>query len=196
MIGRGWRGAAVGLLALALGCGYRLAGTGTNIPTTAHTVSIELFKNRSREKGLDVALQNAIEDEFRRRGTFEVVPLGEGDLVLKGTILRFWSNPIAFNGELVATQFQSNLLIALKLTERETGKVLYDNPALQETTDFGAVTGTVVSASPRFQDQTTNARDLVDLTNVQIGESRRRTAIDYLVVQVAHEVYLYTVEAF
>jgi hypothetical protein len=196
MIGRRWRCAAIGLLMLAPGCGYRLAGTGTNIPATAHTVSIDLFKNKSREKGLDVALQNAIEDEFRRRGTLAVVPEGEGDLVLKGTIIRFWSNPIAFNSTLVATQFQSNLLISLKLTERATGKVLYDNPALQESTDFGAVTGTVVSASPRFQDQTINARDLVNLTNVQIGESRRRTAIDYLVVQVAREVYLYTIEAF
>ena len=56
--------------------------------------------------------------------------------------------------------------------------------------------GTVVSASPRFQDQTINARDLVNLTNVQIGESRRRTAVDELVTQVAREVYLYSVEAF
>jgi len=196
MIGRRWHGAAIGLLTLTVGCGYRLAGTGTNIPGNAHTVSIELFKNQSNEKGLNVTLQNAIAEEFRRRGTFEVVPSGEGDLVLKGAILRFWSNPIAFNGELVATQFQSNLVVSLKLSERETGKVLYDNPALQETTDFGAVTGTVVSASPRFQDQPINARDLVNLTNVQIGESRRRTAINYLVGQVAHEVYLYTVEAF
>jgi hypothetical protein len=198
---RGWRAAALGLASLALvllvaGCGYRLAGTGTNVPANAHTISIALFKNRSREKGLDVALQNAVTEEFRRRGTLEVVTDTDGDLVLSGTIIRFWSNPIAFNGTLVATQFQSNLLISLKLTEHGTGRVLYDNPALQESTDFGAVTGTVVSASPRFQDQTINARDLVDLTNVQIGESRRRTAIDELVTKVAREVYLYSVEAF
>jgi hypothetical protein len=198
---RGGRVAALGLAALVLvslapGCGYRLAGTGTNVPETAHTISIAQFKNRSNEKTLGVALQNAIAEEFRRRGRLEVVTDSDGDLVLSGTIVRFWSNPIAFNGTLVATQFQSNLLISLKLTERATGRVLYDNPALQESTDFGAVTGTVVSASPRFQDQPINARDLVDLTNVQIGESRRRTAINELVVQVAREVYIYSVEAF
>jgi len=185
-----------GFAMLALGCGYRLAGTGTNVPPTARTVSIALFKNTAREKGLDVALQSAIEEEFRRRGTLEVIPDKEGDLVLSGTIIRYWSNPIAFNGTLVANQFQANLLVSLKLTERATGRVLYDNPALQESTDFGAVTGTVVSASPRFQDETINARDLVNLTNVQIGESRRRTAIDELVQQVARQVYLYSMEAF
>src|SRR5262249_15800646 len=142
------------------------------------------------------ALQSAIEEEFRRRGTLEVIPDKEGDLVLSGRIIRYWSNPIAFNGTLVAKQFQGNLGGSVKLTERATGRVLYDNPALQESTDFGAVTGTVVSASPRFQDETINARDLVNLTNVQIGESRRRTAIDELVQQVAREVYLYSMEPF
>jgi len=196
MTWRRWRMATLGLATLALGCGYRLAGTGTNVPPSARTISIALFKNQAREKGLDVALQGAIAEEFRRRGTLEVIPDKEGDLVLSGTIIRYWSNPIAFNGTLVANQFQANLLVSLKLTERSTGRVLYDNPALQESTDFGAVTGTTVSASPRFQDETINARDLVDLTNVQIGESRRRTAIDQLVSQVAHEVYLYSMEAF
>ena len=42
-------------------------------------------------------------------------------------------------------QFQGNLLVSLKLTERATGHVLYENPALQESTDFGAVSGTVVT---------------------------------------------------
>jgi hypothetical protein len=196
MIRRRWRTAAVGLAMFALGCGYRLAGTGTNVPPTARTISIKLFRNPSHEKGLEVALQNAIEEEFRRRGTLEVVPDPQGDLILSGTIRRFWSNPIAFSATLEATQFQSNLLIALKLTDRATGQVLYDNPALQESTDFGAVTGTVVSASPRFQDETINARDLMNMTNVEIGESRRRAALNDLVGQVAHEVYLYSVEAF
>ena len=54
----------------------------------------------------------------------------------------------------------------------------------------------MVTASPRFQDETLNARDLVNFTNVQIGESRRRTALQDLLGQVARDVYLYAVEAF
>ncbi len=194
---RPWgRGAVAGLMLLASGCGYRLAGTGTNVPTTARTISVELFKNGSREKGLEVDLQRAIEQEFRRRGDLEVVDEGEGDLVLTGSIRRFWSNPVAFSATLEAVQFQSNLLVSLKLTERATKRVLYQNAGLTETTDFGALTGTVVTASPRFQEDTINARDLVDFTNVQIGESRRRAALNQLVEQAARDVYLYSVEAF
>jgi hypothetical protein len=187
--------AVIGLLVM-LGCGYRLAGTGPNIPAAARTVSIELFKNNSREKGLEVDLQRALEQEFRRRGTLEVVTDGEGDVVLTGAIRRFWSVPVAFSATLNAVEFQSNLLISLKLTERATGRVLYENRALLESTDFGALTGTVVTASPRFQDDTINARDLVDFTNVQIGESRRRTALQDLMGQAAHDIYIYSVEAF
>jgi hypothetical protein len=193
--GRG-RAIALGLLIVSVGCGYRLAGRGTNVPATARTISIELFKNASREKGLEVELQRAIAEEFRRRAGLQVVADGEGDLVLSGTIRRFWSNPVAFSATLEAVEFQSNLLVSLKLTERATSRVLYQNPALEETTDFGALTGTVVTASPRFQEDPINARDLVDFTNVQIGESRRRTALQQLVEQAARTVYLYTVEAF
>jgi hypothetical protein len=182
--------------ALVAGCGYGLAGTGTNVPSTARSVSIELFKNHSREKGLEVAVQRAIEREFLRRGTLAVDAGGGGDLVLSGIIRRFWSVPVAFSGTLDAVEFQSNLLISVKLTERESGRVLYQNAGLIETTDFAAQSGTVVTASPHFQDDTLNARDLIDMTNVQLGESRRQTALDDLLGQVGRDVYLYALEAF
>jgi hypothetical protein len=143
-----------------------------------------------------VDLQRAIEEEFRRRGQLVVVDEGEGDLVLSGAIRRFWSIPVAFSATLEAVEFQSNLLVSLRLTERATGRVLYENRALQETTDFGALTGTVVTASPRFQDDPINARDIATFTNVQIGESRRHVALQDLVAQTARDVYLHTVEAF
>jgi Lipopolysaccharide-assembly len=196
MTGRRGCAAVLAVATLVAGCGYRLAGTGTNVPSTARTISIEAFKNASREKGLEIELQRAIEQEFRRRGDLEVVDPGEGDLVLTGSIRRFWSNPVAFSATLEAVQFQSNLLVSLKLSERASKKVLYQNAGLTETTDFGALTGTVVAASPRFQEDTINARDLVNFTNVQIGESRRRAALSLLIEQTARDIYVYTVEAF
>ena len=62
--------------------------------------------------------------------------------------------------------------------------------------DFGSVTGIVVTASPRFQEGTIDARDLVNMTNVQISEVRRQTSLHELVNQMASDVYLQAVEAF
>ena len=188
--------AALGLAMLGAGCGYHFAGTGPNVPTSARTISIALFNNRTREKGLDVELQRALEEEFRRRGMLTVVRDTDSDLVLSGTIRRFTTVPVAYSATGEAVAYQGYLQVSLKLTQRVGGHVLYENPELVETLDFGSVTGIVVTASPRFQEGTIDARDLVNMTNVQISEVRRDTSLHELVNLLARDAYLQSVEAF
>jgi hypothetical protein len=185
------------LAALALtGCGYHLAGTGAAVPEGARTIRLELFTNHTREAGLEVRLHRAIEDEFRRQGTLRVVIDGDADLVLSGSIRRFTSIPVAFSATDEAVQYQGIMQVSLRLSERESGHVLFENKLLQESQDFGAVSGVVISSSPHFQRGTINARDLPDLTNVQIGETRRREAQDDLIGLLARDIYLQTMEGF
>jgi len=186
---------ALALLVLA-SCGYRLAGTRADLPPTAHTVSVRRFDNHTREVGLDVHLQRAIEDEFRRHGTLSVVPEPEGDLVLSGAIRRFVTVPVAFSGTDEAVQYQGVILVSLRLTERASGRVIQETKALQESQDFGAVSGVVISSSPHFQRGTIDARDLANLSNIQIGEARRREALRDLLDRVAQDVYLQAMEGF
>lgn len=183
----------VGLLG---GCGYHLAGGGPNLPPSARTVSIEVFTNRTREHGLEVPLRRAIEDEFRRRGGLEVVGDGAGDVRVSGTIRRFSTTPVAFSGTSEAVQFQGVLQIAFKVVEPASGHVLYENKLLQESLDFGAVSDVVVTTSPRFQRGTIDARDLAQMTNVQLGEARRRDTLDELIDVLARDVYLQSMEGF
>jgi len=189
------RAALLAVLALAA-CGYHLSGTGTTVPESARTIRIERFTNRTRETGLDVHLHRAVEDEFRRQGTLRVVTEGDADLVLSGTIRRFTSVPVAFSATDEAVQYQGIMQVSLRLTERESGHVLFENKLLQESQDFGAVSGVVISSSPHFQRGTINARDLPDLTNVQIGEARRREAQDDLIELLARDIYLQAMEGF
>jgi hypothetical protein len=185
------------VVALALaGCGYHLAGGGAGIPSGARTVGISLFANHSREHGLEVPLRRAIEEEFRRRGPLDVVPDGEADLVVSGTIRRFQTNPVAFVGTSEAVQYQGIVQIAFKLKERSTGRVIYENRLLQEALDFGAVSDVVVSTSPRFQRGTIDVRDLANMTNVQLGEARKRETLSELLDVLARDVYLQTMEGF
>ncbi len=192
------RQAVAGLLVAWLlgGCGYHLAGSGESMPKGAETITIRLFKNRTREKGLEVALQRSIEEEFRRRGPLTVQREPDGDLILSGSIRRFGSTPVAFAATDEAVQFQGVLQISFRLTERATKKVIYETKLLQETLDFGAVSGVVVSTSPRFQRGTIDARDLVDLQNAQLIEARRREALGDLLDLLARDVYLQSMEGF
>ena len=185
----------LGLLALATGCGYSLGGDTAALPDGVRTVSINRFHNHTREHGLEVRLQRAVEDEFRRRGTLKVVDK-DPDLVLSGDIRRFASVPVAFSATDEAVQYQGILQVSFRLTERATGRVVNDTPLLQATQDFGAVSGVVVTSSPNFQRGTIDSRDLVNLTNVQIGGARRRDALRGLLDLLAHDVYQRAVEGF
>jgi hypothetical protein len=184
------------LPALLAACGYRLAGTGGELPARARTVSVSLFRNNTREPGIEVALRRAIEEEFRRRGPLEVVSEPKGDLVVSGRIRRFQTTPVAFTGTSEAVQFQGIVQISFRLTERATGTVVYENQLLQESLDFGATSNVVVSSSPRFQRGTIDSRDLIQMNNVQLNESRRRETLGELLEILARDVYLQSMEGF
>ena len=184
---------ALALVVLAA-CGYRLAGTASNVPPAARTVSVR-FRNHTREPGLDVHLRRALEDEIRRRGTVQVVDDG-GDLTLDGDIRRFATIPVAFSAADEAVQYQGIMQVHFRLVERATGHVVFEQPLLQETQDFGAVGGVVIASSPHFQRGTMDARDLASLTNVQIGEARRHEAQRDLIVTLARDIYQQAMEGF
>jgi len=184
------------VLLVVAACGYHLAGSGPAIPAEAHTISIHLFRNHTRERGLQVPLRLAIEEEFRRQGTLRIVPEGEGDLELTGDIHRLASIPVAFSATDEAVQYQSTITIGMRLVQRATGRTIQDTPVLQESQDFGAESGVIITSSPHFQRGTMNARDLTDLTNVQLSETRRRAALRDLLDVLARDVYQHAMEGF
>jgi|SRR5262245_12356041 len=185
--------AALALLVLAA-CGYRITGTETNAPAGARTVSVN-FQNHTREHGLGVRLRRAIEDEIRRHGALSVVEK-DGDLVLDGDVRRLTTVPVAFSANDEAVQYQGVMTVRFRLVERATGRVVFDMPLLQESQDFGVVSGVVVASSPHFQRGTMDAHDLANLTNVQIGEARRHVAEHDLVDSTARDIYQQAMEGF
>ena len=182
------------LLLGLVGCGYRVTGTGGTIPATAHSITIALFDNHSREDGIEVHLRRALEDEFRRRGTLAVVGSG-GDLLLDGRINRVTTAPVTRIGRDQAVEYQGAINLKVTLKERATGRKLFSS-AVQETQDFGVVSGVVVASSPRFQRGLINPRDLPNLTSSQLTESRRATALEQLLDALARDVYLQAMEGF
>lgn len=190
----GVRRALLAFVVGAAGCGYGLAD-GTNLPPDARTISIRLFRNHSREPGLEVRFRQAVEDEFRRRGRLQIVDKG-ADLVLSGDIRTFASIPVASDTTDAALQYQAVMQIGIRLVERTSGKVIYKTRGFTQTQDFGAVNSVVITSSPSFQRGTVNARDLAQMTSVQIGEARRRDATRDLLDRAAREVYSQTMEGF
>jgi hypothetical protein len=186
---------AIGLWCLA-GCGYRLGTPGADLPADARTISIALFDNHTRERGLEVALRRALEEEFRRRGGVRVVPEPGGDIVLRGAIRQIGHLPVASRGRDEAVELQERISVSVRLVERGTGRVLTRASRLQEVVEYGVEPGALITTSPRFQSGQVDARDIATLSNVPLGEGRQATAQQELLGKLANDVYVVTMEGF
>jgi hypothetical protein len=187
--------AVVALLGLA-GCGYRLSPAGALLPAGTQSVSIALFENHTRDRGLEVDLRRAVEEEFRRRGGLRVVPEPGGDLLIDGTIRRLGDVPVASRGSDEAVELQQRISVSVRVTQRASGRVVLRSSRLAEVTEFGVEPGAIITTSPRFQSEPVDARDLANLSNVPLGEGRRSTAQREVLQKLAADVYAVTMEGF
>jgi Lipopolysaccharide-assembly len=123
--------ALVALLPVLLAsCAYRFAATDTALPKTIHTIAIPAFANLSTRYKLTDQLPELISREFLTRTRYKVVPdVDTADAVLRGAIITYAFYPTIFdpaNGR--AAYAELHVMLTVSLTERATGKVLFNRP--------------------------------------------------------------------
>lgn len=122
---------AAALAAGLAGCGYALVGTGRGIlPEGAKTVWVETFVNDTPRVGLEQRLTDAVLRELAGRARLE--PVGDraaADLEISGRILSYQVNPVRFDDQGRALEYEISVLTRVKLTERKTEKALFENPS-------------------------------------------------------------------
>ena len=113
-------------------CGYHVAGRGELLPKTAHTVAIPAFGNATIRYKLTDKLPEAITREFITRTRYRVVSdTNQADMILNGVVNSYSSYPVTFDPTTSrASTVETHVTMQLKLTERATGKVLFDRPRL------------------------------------------------------------------
>jgi hypothetical protein len=184
------------VLAAGGGCGYGLATPGARLPEGTRSVSIALFENHTRDRGLEVELRRALEEEFRRRGGLAVVPEPGGDVVVHGSIRRIGDTPVASRGSDEAVALQQRISVSVRVVQRASGTVVLQAPRVVEVTEFGVEPGAIITTSPHFQSEPVDARDIANLSNVPLGQGRRETAQRDLLQKLATDIYSATMEGF
>ena len=188
------------LLVLALsGCGYHLVGENVGLLEDVHSLSVGTLTNRSREHGLEKTLAFAMEREINERGHFHMEEdAAGGDAVISGTIRDVHVRPVAFDSNDQAVQYEIEMTVDLVLTRQRDGKVLWRVRGLRETDEYSASSTVVVTTSSQFQQSTLDAANLQNpqLTQIQLAETERRTAIARLLRQTARDIYNQMVENF
>jgi len=188
------------LLVLVLsGCGYHLVGESVGLPEDVHSLSVGTLTNRSREHGLEKTLAFAMEREIHERGHFRMEEdAAGGDAVISGTIRDVHVVPVAFDSNDQAVQYEIDMTVDLVLTRQRDGKVLWKVRGLRETDEYSASSAVVVTSSSQFQQATLDATNIQNpqLTQIQLAETERRTAIARLLRQTARDIYNQMVENF
>jgi hypothetical protein len=185
-------------LALLAGCGYGFAGRPAHLPPDARTIGVERFRNDSRQIGVELILQAALEDVISERGVLRVVPDESGALVLSGEVRAFTSisRPVAFSTNDRAVIYASSMVLDVRLKARD-GNVLWHRKGLVEASDAAVSSTTVVPSSPGFQQGNLSARDVTGLTNIQLAEDRlTEDVVRELVNEMARSIYSQMLEGF
>ena len=120
----GARVAAAGLLlALSVGCGYHLVGTSSNLAPSLQALYVAPLINQTARSEVDQRLTEQITQEWVRRGRFQLVSSGDkADAVLSGTVKSAVVNPVQFDQEGRATQYQLTVTIDIQLVDRTSEK--------------------------------------------------------------------------
>ena len=114
-------------------CGYHVSGKADLLPASIKTIAIPAWGNVTVRFKLADRLPAAIAREFNSRTRYRVVAdTNAADAILTGAVIGFNSYPTIFDpatGRAVGVQLIVNLQV--KLTERATGKVLYERPQFE-----------------------------------------------------------------
>ena len=96
------------LLPLILwGCGYQMAGRGASqLPPHLRTIAIPVFENNSEEPTIQRPFTETLRKAFITDGRLRLVNnKGSADLVMTGTLTKYWIRAVAFNQFDVATEY-------------------------------------------------------------------------------------------
>ncbi|HEY6140190.1 MAG TPA: LptE family protein [Thermoanaerobaculia bacterium] len=123
---------------LLAGCGYNLVGKGNFLPATIHTIEVPAFVNRTTRVELEQRVTQAVADEFVSRGRLRLVTQpNDADAILRGSIDSFGINPIGFNAQGIATQYQISITAKIELIDhRNNDAVIWKNDQYRFTENY------------------------------------------------------------
>lgn len=124
--------AAAGVLLLgALGCGYKLAGTGTFLPKSIKTIAVAPFENRTSRPEIEVRTTEAVARELSRHGGYKIVTdKSSADAYLEGAVTDFRTTPVQFSAEGRATRLETAVVLRASLRDLASGEVLWSQANL------------------------------------------------------------------
>lgn len=117
----------IAVIFCAAGCGYRVVGRTSELPSSWHTLAVPIFVNHTSTYHIEQRVTEAVIHEFIARTKYHVTPSAAGaDAVLHGEITDIEAVPLLFDA---TSGHVTTMLVTLKLkvslTDEQTRKVVY-----------------------------------------------------------------------
>ncbi len=115
------------------GCGYHVAGKGDLLPKTLRTIAVPAFTNATTRYKLTDLLASGITRELISRTKYQIITdPNAADAVLRGAVTNFIAYPTVFDPATGrASTVQLSVFMRVTLTERATGKVLFERASME-----------------------------------------------------------------
>ncbi len=124
--------AALALLALD-GCGYT---TRSSLDPKYRTIAVSPFYDKTREYDLQAPLTDGVVRKFITDSRLQVVKADDADLLLEGMITGLSRRGLLTDRNDEVTQSLITVTAGARLTDRATGQVLWEDPAMTGETTF------------------------------------------------------------
>lgn len=109
------------------GCGYRLSGTGKQIPPHVKTIAIPDFDNKTTRVEAEQFVTFAVKEEFIRRSDLKLVSdPSDADSVLEGEIVTFNVVPTSITAEGSANLYQLNIVLSVRFIDLTTNRIIFE----------------------------------------------------------------------
>ncbi|MEZ4754495.1 MAG: LPS assembly lipoprotein LptE [Bdellovibrionota bacterium] len=181
------------ILTLALflsSCGYTFQGSGSILPPDIQKVAIPISENFTSQPGVALQLTESLRDRFDRYGVITVVDkVSEADAVLNSKVLKISqeARSVTSNTE-QALQYETIMTIAAEL-KRTTGPVLWRNPEMMISKDYGSTSDVVVTSSADFASGSLSQGALGALDNREVSRGQEAQALESLAEEAARRIY-------
>lgn len=130
------------------GCaGYKIGPVKPTRFANVQTIAVNTFKNQTLQPRVEVLLASAVIKQIQQDGTYKVADESQADAILEGTLEEIRRRPMRFvRGNVLQTrEYNLQVRVHYKVTQRSTGKVLEDRVVTGDTSFFVSGSGSIAA---------------------------------------------------
>lgn len=125
------------VLSLVLvGCGYSFRGGQNNLPADVRSIAVPVFANNTAEVRIETIFTDAVISQFTRSQMVRVVPEGEADAILRGTLVGIMLTDVSLTTNETSRQRRVTIIVSASLVRVRDGKVLWQDRNLRQNRTY------------------------------------------------------------